>query len=452
MKINNKKEIKFGCPYTAKRLKTEVIQTADKIFINDPTSIINPCPDDHRLSIYPNSTASISDIKQMKIDAIFKHFDKKTREFKNLPNSKASFIKVHKDYMAWFKKRIGTKGFSDKTYETYEHVARGHIYSTSIGASDIGSIDSIDLENLYDEIQEKFILESLGPDLFLLVSVVVKAVFKYAVTKRFINDNPYTQLVSEKANKIRLDLKEENTSNVKSVDVNLVINFVDFVGEISRFDKQYIDLANYMLITLHLATRSAETSGIYLDDVDFINKKIHIQRQTFKQYSSKYIDSENKIVTKKLKTKAGDRFIPLSSHLIKLFEKIDIDYREGVLIPDAQGNRPLWQFPTGVPTVFAGKLTTFLRNYGAEFKTRFGKAYEHVFHALRHAGISTWIRGGIDLYRVMKMAGHSNISTTVNIYGHEAKEHDYFNMSDLIKGVKNVTSDLLSNNSYRKSS
>ena len=85
-----------------------------------------------------------------------------------------------------------------------------------------------------------------------------------------------------------------------------------------------------MLITLHLATRSAETSGIYLDDIDFKNKKIHIQRQTFKQYGSKYIDSENKnkIVTKKLKTKAGDRFIPLSSDLIKLFEKIDINYRE----------------------------------------------------------------------------------------------------------------------------
>jgi len=46
----------------------------------------------------------------------------------------------------------------------------------------------------------------------------------------------------------------------------------------------------------------------------------------------------------------------------------------------------------------------------------------------------------------MKMAGHSNISTTVNTYGHEVKEHDYFNMSDLIRGVKNVTSELLSNN------
>ena len=67
MKITKKKEIKFPCPYTAKRLKTEVIQSADKITILDPTSIINPCPDDHRLSIYVDKTASKSDIRAVKI-------------------------------------------------------------------------------------------------------------------------------------------------------------------------------------------------------------------------------------------------------------------------------------------------------------------------------------------------------------------------------------------------
>ena len=430
-------EGKFSCPYTFKKLQSSVSITKDEIIINDPTSMMNPCKDNHRISIYPSSAyISKSEIDSLSADAIKRHRDKKIEKYKNEPNSKTSFKEVHKIYMAWFEKRIGTKGYTKKTHESYEKAARRHVYSTSIGASYIGDIDEIDLQNLYDELQEKFILEGLADNLFLQVSVVVKAVFAHAVAKRFIKDNPYTQLVKDKANKIRLDLREENASNSKTVDVPLVINFVDFVVEISRFDKQYVDLANYMLVTFHLATRSSETSGIYLDDIDFENKEIHIQRQTFKQYGSKYTDLENKVVTKPLKTKAGNRFIPLSSALINLFKKIDIDYLEGVLIPDAEGNKPLWQFPTGVPTVFGGKLKTFLRNYGAEFKARFGKPYEHVFHALRHAGISIWIRGGKDLYKVMKMAGHSNISTTVNIYGHEAKKHDYFDMSDLIKGVR----------------
>ena len=218
MKITERKdgrfEAKIPCPFTAQKLKDFSngknkggIWRLNHRYDNDNVS---PCKKNHRISIYPSSRyLSKSELDSISADAVKNIKLNLFSSFNNKPNGKASFIEVHKDYMAWFKKRIGTKGFADKTYESYEHVARGHVYSTSIGASDIGSIDSIDLENLYDELQEKFILEGLGADLFNLVSVVVKAVFSHAVTKRFINDNPYNQLVSEKANKIRLDLKEE---------------------------------------------------------------------------------------------------------------------------------------------------------------------------------------------------------------------------------------------------
>ena len=441
-----KKEIKFGCPYTAKKLKAEVIQTKDKIQILDPSKIMIPCHDSHRLSIRVEKSASKSDIRQAIVEKSQKHFDEKVAEFKKLPNTKAIWSDVHKDYMSWFNKRLNTRRHTVSTRDTYERNGRIHVYDTALGTAPIGDIDEIDLINYYDDLHEKFLMDGLGADLFLHVTTVVKKVFEHAITKRFIIDNPYSQRVKDKANDIRKQLEEEDVSVAKDIDVPMVINFVDFIREKSKADKQYIDLANYMLVTFHLATRSAETSGIYLDDIDFENKEIHIQRQTFKQYGSNYTDSTKEVVTKTLKTKAGNRVIPLSDDLINLFKKIDIDYREGILIPDAQGNKPLWQYPTGVPSVFRGKLRTFLRNYGAEFKARFGKVYNHLFHALRHAGISTWLRAGIDLHRVMKMAGHSNIQTTVNTYGHQAKANDYFNMSDLIKGVKSLTSDLLSNN------
>jgi integrase len=401
---------------------------------------MKPCPrTDGRHEVYPStqypSKVELDDLINQSID---RHRRELQDEYKNLPNSKVTLKEVHKKYIEWFNKRIGTKNFTKRTRNIYERCGRNYVYPTSIADKPIGDIDEIDLLNYYDDLHELFLMDGLGADLYLNISVVLNHIFNHAIQNRFITDNPYTQLVRNKANNLRHHIKEEYVAEAKNIDVDLVIKFVDFVQEISRFENRFSDLAQYLLVTLHLATRSAETCGIYLDDIDFNKRTIHIKRQTFKLFGSTYTGSETEIVTKSLKTKAGNRIIPLSDDLINLFKRIDIDYREGVLVPDTTGNKPLWQYPNGLPNIFRNQLKKFLRKHGADFGKRTGKEYNYVFHALRHAGISIWIRHGIDSHRVMTMAGHSSIQTTFNIYGNPVNQNEYFNMSDLIKEVREM--------------
>ena len=68
---------------------------------------------------------------------------------------------------------------------------------------------------------------------------------------------------------------------------------------------------------------------------------------------------------------------------------------------------------------FRAKLQTFIRNYGECFKSKYAKSYDYSFHALRHAGISTWIINQVgDPNYIKSIAGHSSIKITYDKYGH----------------------------------
>lgn len=63
------------------------------------------------------------------------------------------------------------------------------------------------------------------------------------------------------------------------------------------------------------------------------------------------------------------------------------------------------------------------RSLNQIFKQLEKKTGVHVHpHLFRHTHATELIKAGVDIYRVSKRLGHSNIGTTLNVYGHLTKE------------------------------
>jgi integrase len=77
--------------------------------------------------------------------------------------------------------------------------------------------------------------------------------------------------------------------------------------------------------------------------------------------------------------------------------------------------------------VAAGVALPVLDAAGKPLKDKDGKPVmrpKYSLHKLRHYAISSWLAAGIDLKTCQTWAGHSDLSTTINVYGHLLPRRD----------------------------
>jgi len=94
--------------------------------------------------------------------------------------------------------------------------------------------------------------------------------------------------------------------------------------------------------------------------------------------------------------KTGNRFFPLNDNLKELLEEIP------------EQNEYFLANENGLWLGAANRLTKLIKNFmkKAELPDHF------VTHSLRHTFCSHLVINGVDLYKVSKLVGHSNITTT----------------------------------------
>lgn len=145
--------------------------------------------------------------------------------------------------------------------------------------------------------------------------------------------------------------------------------------------------------------RAGEVAGLRLEDVDFKNRLIRVQRS---------FDGP---------TKSGKvRFVPI---LDKLFDDLlqwTNRIGSGVLFPNQHGN-----MHTPSARIFQEILHRVLLRAGFEASSTFrGKSKPYiVFHDLRHTFASTWVMKGGDLFKLQKILGHQSVQMTMR-YAHLA--------------------------------
>ena len=179
---------------------------------------------------------------------------------------------------------------------------------------------------------------------------------------------------------------------------------------IAALEGESIKYETYFKLIIATGMRRGECCGLKWCDIDWEQRSIHICRNAVKV-------TDEEIFVKEPKTRAGDRYVYFSAEMESLLR----EYRqECVYITKTYDQRELTaddflfrrqgaQLPM-TPTTFTYRFKLILKKNGLP--------QELNVHSLRHTAASLMIAGGTDVATVAGILGHSQPSTTLDIYTH----------------------------------
>ena len=179
---------------------------------------------------------------------------------------------------------------------------------------------------------------------------------------------------------------------------------------IAALEGESIKYETYFKLIIATGMRRGECCGLKWCDIDWEQRSIHICRSAVKI-------TGDEIFVKEPKTRSGDRYVYFSAQMENLLREyrracqyITTIYDERELdTNDFLFRRQGTRLPM-TPTTFTWRFKCILKKNGLP--------QELNVHSLRHTAASLMIAGGADVATVAGILGHSQPSTTLNIYTH----------------------------------
>lgn len=242
--------------------------------------------------------------------------------------------------------------------------------------------------------------------------MTLNGMFKYAVEEGWIVNNP--------CQNIRLPRLNKKESPFYTADeVQKLLSLLDSLPDEELLYKTAI------YILLFAGLRRGELLGLNWEDVDMDDCILHIRRNRIRNVGGGVLESS-------LKTEKAERDISIPFEIINLLKQLKTVQKENRLKygPLYKDSHAVFQSPLGQPI-----HTDSLLHWYQRFCKKYDFRYIHL-HGLRHTHISM-LADIPDLTptQISQRAGHSQTSTTLNIYTHLFKNNDKIitdKLSDII--------------------
>ena len=178
----------------------------------------------------------------------------------------------------------------------------------------------------------------------------------------------------------------------------------------AALEKESLKYETFYKLLIATGMRRGECCGLKWNDIDYKERSIHIQRNVVKL-------SGEEIIVKDPKTSAGDRYVYFSHEMETLLNEYRQQceyetetYDERKLTEDDYIFRRKGVDLPMTPSTFTWKFKKILKANGLPEDLN--------VHSLRHTNASLLIAGGTDVTTVAGLLGHSQPSTTLDIYSH----------------------------------
>lgn len=255
---------------------------------------------------------------------------------------------------------------------------------------------------------QEFVFEKLNSGLSQKsikdILIVLKMILKFGVKNGYFE---YTQIdIKFPTQRERQEIEVLSRSNHRKVISYIQENFT------------FRNLGIY--ICLCAGMRIGEICALKWEDIDTENGIISVKKTIQRVYMIEGEERYTELILDSPKTKNSIRDIPMTRDLLKLLKPLKriVNNNYFVLTNEAKPTEP----------------RTY-RNYYKQFMQEIGVPILK-FHGLRHSFATRCIESKCDYKTVSVILGHSNISTTLNLYVHPNMEQKKRCIDQMVKALK----------------
>jgi len=304
----------------------------------------------------------------------------------NQEHIKDSNVTVKEFLQEWLD--VYNRGKSVTTVSGYRDIIDGYLLP-EFGRIKLKDLTTLALQKYYNSLYEKSPLSNkpLSAKTVRNIHVLFSSVLQKAVQLDILKKNPAQNIELRKVKRYHSEVYD--------------------VSELSQLFEALVgtDLEVPIKILIFMGFRRGELLALTFDKIDFLNSTITIDSNT--------VRVKSQVITKSPKTESSIRTIDAPYSLMQLlarehdnYEERKLRYGEGfhdtnlvISKPNGEGFKP---------DSFTQKFRRFLKQHG--FK------HSRVIHTLRHQNATLMLRAGVNPKVMQKRLGHSNYSTTMDIY------------------------------------
>lgn len=358
------------------------------------------------------------------------------REKKNLIlKDTLSGIKISKNitvrdlYKKW---KVLKQGLKDNTFKNYQYLYE-YFVDDNLGNVLIKNLKKSDIRSFYNYLAEE---RNVKVNTIDNIHTVLHQVLDLAVDDDYILKNPSDNALKE--------LKQSRTNGKKSrkaltlAEQNL---FEDFL----RTNNKYKGWDPIFITMLWTGLRVGEVTGLRWDDIDFNNNTISVNH-TLVYYQTR-TERGCDFTVNTPKTKAGERTVPLLPKVKEALKmekqrQTELEISCRVVINGFTNFIFLNRFGD---LYHQGTLNKALKRIirDCNFSVLDGKINSEVTlpnfsnHSLRHTFTTRMVEAGTNLKAMQDILGHSDISTTMNIYAEASKDLKEIEMENFGNKIEN---------------
>lgn len=222
------------------------------------------------------------------------------------------------------------------------------------------------------------------------VNAIVRACVKSAILDDYLYKD-FTQRVELTSNK-------NKTLNVEYLNLKEIHRLLNATTD--KIDHRPGFTSRFMILTaIYTGMRLSEIQALTWNDIDWLHRTITIN----KSWDTRTNDF------KPTKNESSNRKIKVNSELLNYLKILQEHRRSNLIFMSQYGTIPT----SNAVNKTLRSLLTALNIHRSGFH----------FHSLRHSHVALLLANGIDIYAISKRLGHSNISTTANIYAYLIDEY-----------------------------
>ena len=295
------------------------------------------------------------------------------------------------DYMEYWLKNIIINQVERSTWESYNYNLYNHVIPYFKGKGlKLQEVGTIQLQTYFNEKYENGRTDGKGglsANLLKKHYANIKKALDYAIKIGYIRTNPI--------------------GNVAMPKVKKFVGKILTVEEVERLLQgvKGTDLESMIVLTVNYGLRRGEILGLRWQDIDFEGKNLVICNTRIKMKVR---------IEKQPKTEASLRTLPLISHIDKYLRNLIKHQEEDKLLFGEcyiQSDY-VCRYRDGKP------INIDSCNHAFKGILKRNKLPDIRLHDLRHCTASILLKNGASMKDIQIWLGHSDISTTMNIYAH----------------------------------